>query len=168
MLFRSTELLQTLENDIHKITAELKTLREEQEVALYPGLSADVLEDFYTQNVDSLSNYLQVESQVSQFNDDLNESMRVRGLDISEINEDKERSYIIASSIMLATEIIAVIGLAAITGGTAAPAAATALISIAAGTNSIIKGATDYQDNIVMVSQSANFGEIAGSSSSSV
>lgn len=163
-----TELLQTLENDIHKITAELKTLREEQEVALYPGLSADVLEDFYTQNVDSLSNYLQVESQVSQFNDDLNESMRVRGLDISEINEDKERSYIIASSIMLATEIIAVIGLAAITGGTAAPAAATALISIAAGTNSIIKGTTDYQDNIVMVSQSANFGEIAGSSSSSV
>lgn len=163
-----TELLKTVEEDINRINSEIKTLRESQKVTLHEELSQEVIDKHYTQNIDSLTNYLQVESQVSQFNNDLNEALRVRGMDISEINEDKERVYIIASSLMLVTEIVALIAVSAISGGAAAPAAVSIIMSLAGATNSIIKGSTDYQDNITMVSQCANFGEIAGADNSLV
>ena len=74
----------------------------------------------------------------------------------------RESDHLIASGIILALDLIALTATIA-TGGAAAPAVLGVVVSCAGGLNAITKGASDYQDNIIMVHQCLNSGTVSGS-----
>ncbi len=164
----ASRIVETVEKDLNEMNAELKALREKQTFSLASGLALTNLKDEYPRAVDSLTNYLQLEEQVRMFNDSLNLAMHERAEQVNELNEKHETSYQIAAGLILATEVVAMVGLAIVSEGSLAPVLAGLFCSTVGGMNSIVKGLTDYQDNIVMVTQCVNFGEISGGSADEV
>lgn len=147
---------------INNVKNEMRDIRESHKVSLLPELSSANLEKSYQLNVDSLERFLDNEVNVESFNTRMNEALYERGKEVEELNEERESDHLIASGIILALDLIALTATIA-TGGAAAPAVLGVVVSCAGGLNAITKGASDYQDNIIMVHQCLNSGTVSGS-----
>lgn len=158
----AAEIVAVSDSVIQSLDEDLKKIRASQSVKLLSDLSTDPLLTDYATSMDELSGFLSNEENVKTFNDNLNKAVHERAEEVAELNEIHERNYIIAAGVLLAVDVISVIGLTVLSGGTLAPAIVGGMIGAVGAMNSITKGATDYADNVILITQCVNAGPISG------
>lgn len=151
---------EALAYQIASTTDLLATTRSAHRFNDFSVFSASPLND-YSEKVIELSDYLlSNENNNNHFNEKINEVMYSRAEEIADMNKVTESIYAAVGGVCLvATTICSICALVA-SGGTAAPIVAGALIGAAGGVASIVKATTDYTDNVVILSQCVNTGNI--------
>lgn len=149
---------------------EINNIRSIYSFANIPPFSTDVLSR-YSANTVALSNHLTptldgTEENNTQFNDRINDTMHERAEKIEKNNENKEIALAVIEGVSIVVTTVCAIGatVAGIvaTGGVAAPFIVTGTIAgVAGGACSISKGASDYTDNVVIISQCVNANSIS-------
>lgn len=170
-------LIETLESAItadltNRTTALLTEINQ-----IRSGYSYTAISSFSTQpltqhsnNIVDLSNYITTltdnqETNNNNFNDKINEVMHERAEEIEKNNENKEIALAVIEGVSLVVGTVCAIGAAVAgvvaTGGAAAPfIVAGTIAGIAGGASSISKGASDYTDNVIFVTQCVNANSI--------
>lgn len=143
------------------VLVEMNSIRKNSGYTVPDALSSSAL-DTYSQNIVSLSDELNThESSNEKFNDKINDVMFYRAEEINQMNQNREVVYTIIGTVSLATTAVCAVCATLASGGAALPIAAGTFAGIVGGVASITKGATDYADNVVIVSQSVNTGDIS-------
>lgn len=172
-------LIESLESSIKAELTENATLfldnindiRSNYAFTNIPSFSTDVLNQ-YSANTVALSNHITPttdgieEENNTHFNNRINETMHERAEKIEKNNENKEIALAVIEGISIITTTVCAIGatIASVvaTGGVAAPfIVAGTIAGIAGGACSISKGASDYTDNVVIISQCVNANSIS-------
>lgn len=149
---------------------EINNIRSGYSFANIPPFSTDVL-SLYSINIVALSNHLTPTSDDSEennthFNDRINDTMHERAEKIEKNNENKEIALAVIEGISIVVSTVCAIGatVASVvaTSGAAAPfIVAGTIAGVAGGACSISKGASDYTDNVVIISQCVNANSIS-------
>lgn len=143
------------------VLAEINDIRTANKYSVADALSSSAL-DTYSQNIVSLSDELTTnESSNERFNNKINDVMFDRAEEINQMNENREVVFTIIGTISLVTSTACAVCATLASGGTALPIVVGTFAGIAGGIASITKGATDYADNVVIISQSVNTGDIS-------
>lgn len=155
-------LKSNLTGRMDSVLVEMNSIRKNSKFTVPDGLSSSAL-NTYSQNIVSLSGELTAnESSNEKFNDKINDVMFNRAEKINEMNENREMIYTIVGTISVVTGTVCAIVATLASGGTAVPfIVAGTVAGIAGGVASITKGATDYADNVVIISQGVNTGDIS-------
>lgn len=128
---------------------------------LQSGINSLALRNF-TNNTTAVNTFLGA----SEDNNDLiNNNFTIKREDrLEDLESDKELQEIIqkvVAGVCIAVTTITMITSAIVTGGISTAASAVLVpTAIVSGVNSIVEGATDFQDNVAIVSQCANYGAI--------
>ena len=144
-----------------------KTLNEIQKVRL--GAEFTVPTPYVSQPLTGYADYIEEladlisgsEQQNEKFNERINEVMHERAEEIQLDNENKETIYTIVGTISLVVTAGCAIAATVATGGTAGFIAAGTVAGVVGGINSICKGAADYTDNVIILSQCVNTAQIS-------
>lgn len=162
----SSNIKALAQKDIEELSAELETIRSSASVQLQSSLSASPINVDYSNAVVSLAKDINNEENNKLFTQNISDDLDERLHEVMELNEESERNYLIAGSILLAFDVVAIIGTIATAGTSVAiiPACLGITASFLGGLNSITKGVNDFADNVVVVSQCANMGNITGGS----
>ncbi len=147
---------------------EINNIRSGYSFANIPSFSTDALGQ-YSANTITLSNYLTTggtEENNIHFNEKINETMHERAEKIEKNNENKEIALAVIEGISIIATTVCAIGATVAgvvaTGGVAAPfIVAGTIAGVAGGACSISKGASDYTDNVVIISQCVNANSIS-------
>ncbi len=147
---------------------EINNIRSGYSFANIPSFSTDALGQ-YSANTITLSNYLTTggtEENNTHFNEKINETMHERAEKIEKNNENKEIALAVIEGISIIATTVCAIGATVAgvvtTGGVAAPfIVAGTIAGVAGGACSISKGASDYTDNVVIISQCVNANSIS-------
>ncbi|MBQ9077584.1 MAG: hypothetical protein IJY31_07085 [Muribaculaceae bacterium] len=165
-----TEIKADLSKKVKSITDEINSARKTATLTLSTPFSTSPITSYQNAMI-SLSDHLMAdagngtETNNETFNKKINEARQERASEVEELNHSKELAYVITGAICLVATTAATIATIA-TGGAAAPMLAGVAFGIVGGVNSIVKGATDYPENIVILSQCVNTGNISGTGSS--
>lgn len=150
-----------LSGRVESIMTEINNTRKEGKFTIAEGLSSNSL-DTYNQNIVSLSNELcSSEATNDSFNTKINDAMYYRAEEINYMNENRETLYTIIGTVCVVTSTACAICAMVATAGAATPIVVGTIAGIAGGVASITKGATDYADNVGIVSQCINTGNIS-------
>lgn len=122
----------------------------------------------YGKAINNLSSWLdtgsdETNSNLSIFNNNINEFRNEIAEEVEELNEAREMFFAIASGITLVTTTTLEIVASVASGGTAALLCAGTFVGIAGGTLSIVKGCTNYPENVIAVTQCVNTGAVSSS-----
>ncbi len=150
---------------------EINNIRSQYSYASIPSFSTDALGQYST-NVIALSNHITTisdgtdEYNNTHFNDRINETMHERAEKIEKNNENKEIALAVIEGISIVASTVCAIGAAVASvvasGGVAAPfIIAGTVAGIAGGASSISKGASDYTDNVIIISQCVNANSVS-------
>ncbi len=155
---------QTINSDI---TAEINDIRGNASPAVNNKFTTDAMKNNYLDNILAQNDfYAASDENADLFNDNINHLRHERSEAIEEKMEQKEHTHTIVSGIAVAVSTIGAIGSIVLSGGAAAPFfIAGSLGAIVGGMNAVIKGATHYSENSVIIWQCANSGNISGSDS---
>lgn len=116
----------------------------------------------YSQNIVKLSDYINLSpGNNDHFNTKINDIIHQRAKEIQYINENRETLYTIVGTITLVTTTACAIAATVASGGTAGIVATGMVAGVIGGINSISKGAADYTDNVIIISQCVNTGNIS-------
>lgn len=115
-----------------------------------------------SQNIVNLSNFLTTlsdgeEVNNNNFNNKINDKMHERAEKIHKNNENKEIVYTVFGAASIVATTVCAIGAFVATGGLATGFIVGGTIcGVVGGINSISKGAADYTDNVIIISQCVN------------
>lgn len=153
-----------LRNEMDSTLNDIEKARLEAGLEMTEPFSSKPLGEYSIQ-IEKLSDLLvSSESENEKFNERINEVMRYRAEEIQFDNENKEVLYTIVGTISLVTTTACAIAATVLSGGTAGFVAAGCVAGVVGGINSICKGAADYTDNVIILSQCVNTAEISCSS----
>ena len=161
-----TDIKADLNNRVTNILSEINDVRGEMHFQLADTFSSDAFIN-YSNNTVSLSNYLMPLSGNDETNNDnffekINDKMSERAEEIHENNTNKEIVYTIFGAASIIATTVCAIGATVASGGLAAGFIVTGTVAgVVGGINSISKGAADYTDNVVIISQCVNAHEIS-------
>lgn len=150
---------------VDEIMNKINNIRKNSKLTI-DSFSSEV-QSIHSQNIVDLSNYLMPgngndETNNENFNNQIADKIYERAEQIEKKNENKEIGYTVLGAISLITTTVCAIGATVATGGVAAGFIVTgAIVGIAGGISSISKGATDYTDNVIIVSQCVNYQDIS-------
>ena len=151
------------------IMDEINNSRTNEKYTIPSDFSTSTMDE-YASALTSLSNYIttsnEENSNNTHFNEKLNETMEERAERVEELNESKELLFQVVVAITLMTSTACAIIATAATGGAAAPLLIGTFAGVVGGINSISKGASDFTDNVIILSQCVNTGEISCSNAS--
>lgn len=158
----TVELEASMTAEVQSIMADINAYRKSSAYTLPADFSNETIQNFASSMVD-LSDKISVESAENKaFNEKLNETMNERAERIEELNHNKEVLFQIVGTITLITTTACAIASAALTGGASvALLLAGAFVGVVGGINSISKGASDFTDNVIILSQCVNTGNIS-------
>lgn len=155
-----------LNNRINNILSEINNARSTYYIADIPSFSNQALSQ-YSQNTINLSNYITTSSDNGEevnntkFNDKINDLMYERAEEINKNNENKEIAFAVIEGVSIVVTTVCTIGATIATGGAAtAFIVAGSFMGIASGACSISKGASDYTDNVIFLTQCVNTNSI--------
>lgn len=171
-------LLETLEasieadltNLVTNLISEINSIRTSYSFTEIPSFSTQALSQ-QAINSQKLSDYLTTlseskeENNVNNFNGKINETMHERAEKIEKNNENKEIAFAVIEGVSIvvttACAIGATVASVVATGGAATPfIIAGTVAGIAGGACSISKGASDYTDNVIFITQCVNANSI--------
>ena len=167
-------LLETLEasivadltNLVTNLISEINSIRTSYSFAEIPSFSTQALSQ-HAINSKNLSDYLTTLSEsnkeinANNFNAKINETMHERAEKIEKNNENKEIALAVIEGISIVATTVCAIGATVATGGAATPfIIAGTVAGIAGGACSISKGASDYTDNVIFITQCVNANSI--------
>ncbi|MBO5272536.1 MAG: hypothetical protein J6B30_06950 [Muribaculaceae bacterium] len=161
-----TDIKADLNNRVNNILSEINDVRGEKHFQLADSFSSDAFIN-YSNNTVSLSNYLMPLSGNDETNNDnffekINDKMSERAEEIHENNTNKEIVYTVFGAASIIATTVCAIGATVASGGLAAGFIVTGTVAgVVGGINSISKGAADYTDNVVIISQCVNAHEIS-------
>lgn len=116
----------------------------------------------YSKHIVNLSDYINTSTDNNDyFNKKINDIIYERAKEIFYINENRETLYTIIGTISLVTTTACTIAATVVSGGTAGFVIAGAVAGVVGGINSISKGAADYTDNVIIISQCVNTGNVS-------
>ena len=125
------------------------------------------VQSIHSQNIVDLSNSLIPETGADEtnnenFNNRINDKIYERAEKIEKKNENKEIIYTALGAVSLVATTVCTICATVFSGGVAAGFIfAGTVVGVAGGAMSISKGATDYTDNVIIISQCVNYQEIS-------
>jgi len=167
-----TDIKADLNNRVNNILSDINEKRGEKHFQLDKAFSSDAFMN-YSNNTVSLSNYLMPMSGNDEANNDsffekINDEMHERAEEIHENNTNKEIVYTVFGAVSIIATTVCAIGATVASGGLATGfIVAGTVAGVVGGINSISKGAADYTDNVVIISQCVNAHEISCNSISS-
>lgn len=150
---------------INNYLAEINDIRTNHSYSSTTPFSSQPLYN-QSQNIVNLSNHLTTLSDGDEVNNDyfnnkLNNRMQERAEDIHENNKNKEIVYTVFGAASIVATTACAIGAFVATGGLATGFIVFGTISgVVGGINSISKGAADYTDNVIIISQCVNANSI--------
>ena len=166
-----TDIKADLSNRVDNLIAEINNIRSTYNFAEIPSFSSQAFVEHSNNNI-ALSDYLTTlasegkEENAKLFNKQINKTMQERAEKINKENENKEIALSVLEGISLVATTVCTIG-AAVAGVVATGGVAAAFIipgtvmGILGGACSISKGAADYTDNVVIISQCVNANTIS-------
>ena len=161
-----TDIKADLNNRVNNILTEINNVRSGNLFHLDNTFSSDVFNN-YSKNVVSLSDYLMPlssndETNNNTFFEEINNEMHERAEEIHENNKNKEIVYTVFGAASIIATTVCAIGATVASGGLATGFIVTGTIAgVVGGINSISKGAADYTDNVVIISQCVNANNIS-------
>ena len=167
-----TEIKADLNNKVNNILSEINNYRKNGSFQLSTEFSTDAFSN-YSNNIVNLSDYLMPMSSNDEANNDhffekINDTMHERAEAIHKDNENKEIVYTVFGAASIIATTVCAIGATVASGGLAVGfIAAGTITGIVGGINSISKGAADYTDNVVIISQCVNAHNVSCSNISS-
>ena len=136
------------------------------------GFDANIFSKTYMSQIDSTITYYTQDGGRENYNNNINDKRNDLAQKVEAIAEKKQQDHNIVAGVALSFGLVAFAGgivAAAFTGGTSVAVGAFTTLSIVTsvmgGINSIIAGATDLQQNAVIISQCVSAGTISGKSS---
>lgn len=149
------------------ITTEINSIRQDATPAVNSTFTPAAMKSNYLDNILAQNDfYAASDENANLFNDNINHLRHERSEAIEEKMEQKELVHTIVGGIAVTVSTITTIGSIVLSGGAAAPfVLAGGVSAIVGGMNAIIKGATHYSENSVIIWQCANSGKITGSES---
>lgn len=156
------------------IKTEMKRLRENAGLAhdfLYPELNGAAMSEYMTNFNNLLSFYEASDENNTTINFNINNNREERYEKIEEQKHTKEIVQKVIAGTCICVAATTAIASGFVTGGTSTAIILTALGTIATivgGANAIIEGATDFQNNTVIVSQCTNIGKVKADGSDRV
>ncbi len=117
----------------------------------------------YNRNVEETLDYYETEGNDEIFNANINKQREERMEELEHINHKKEIVHEVIAGVSIAVSFVTDIASIVATGGAAAVfVAAGTAVSIVGGVNAIYKSATDFAENVVVISQCVNSGIVTG------
>lgn len=152
------------QESIQQLSEEMETIRKEGSATLPDALATSPITADYPNAIISLANDINNEENNKLFNQNISDDLNERLEEVEELNEEHDLTYLITGGILLVVDVVAIATTIATAGTSAAVLPMVLGVSAAClgGANSIIKGATDYADNVVVISQCTNMGKITG------
>lgn len=166
------EIKVDLKNRVDNILSEINNSRMYDSVQLAPAFSTQAFSS-HSNNIINLSNHLMPMSSNDETNNDnffekINDTMHERAEAIHKNNENKEIVYTVFGAASIIATTVCAIGATLASGGLAVGFIAVGSVAgVVGGINSISKGAADYTDNVVIISQCVNAHEVSCSNISS-
>ncbi|MDE6717201.1 MAG: hypothetical protein K2J70_03320 [Muribaculaceae bacterium] len=156
----STALSQEINEINHDIKAEMAAMRKNGSFNLH-DFNRSVLLTRYPGNVDEILSFYESDGGDEKFNENINIAREEREEHLEKIHQTNEIIHEVVSGVCIVVGAAAMIGGAIATGGAAVPfiLAGTAA-SVAGGLNAITKSCLEFEENVVIVSQCVNAGNI--------
>lgn len=125
------------------------------------GINTTPLSSF-NNNVTAVNNFLEAsDANNDLINENFNTKREERLEEIEEKNETKEIiQKVIAGACIIVSTVATIVGTVA-SGGAFAAVVAGSISAFIGGSNAIVEGVTDFQDNVAIISQCANYGSIS-------
>lgn len=165
----SAEINDNMHNNVAAVDSKMKEIRNSYVFSTsdFSGsLSTEALNPFMGYVTDVATFGQQSDDNSATVNINLNLEREERGKDVEDSKRSKEIVHRFISGVCLVTSAVTLvvsIGASFFTGGATIGLVAMSIGSISTvvgGANAIVESATDYQSNIVVISQCANLGEI--------
>ncbi|MDE6267440.1 MAG: hypothetical protein K2M07_08860 [Muribaculaceae bacterium] len=151
-----------LANDINDEMAGLRSGSNSYSVT---GVSADPLSHTRATAVNSLTEWYSRSGNDDEFNDAINEMRFERMEDIEKVEKAKEIAFQCIGGVCMVVGTVATIGATVASGGVATAFMVTGMmVGIVGGLNAIVKSCSEFEANVVIISQCVNSGDIKGNS----
>ncbi|MDE6206844.1 MAG: hypothetical protein K2M55_03455 [Muribaculaceae bacterium] len=151
-----------LADDINKEMAGLRTGSGNYGVA---GVSSDPLSHTRANAVNDLTTWYSQPGNDEAFNDAINEMRYERMEDIEKVEHAKEIVFQCIGGVCMVVGTVATIGATVASGGLATGFMVTGMmVGIVGGLNAIVKPCSEFEANVVIISQCVNSGNIRGNS----
>lgn len=162
---KMTDAKEEVKEQEQVIQGQLKSLRAEYgKFAIGNTFYADAFGVDYLNNVNKLVDYyIASDANVEQFNDNINAARNELSEELSKASKAHEIFHTAIAGICLITTTVVGVASVIVTAGTSTAFAIAAIGGVAAvvgGANTIIKTATDFSENAVMITQCVNTGNV--------
>lgn len=166
------EVGEELQNSLHDVTANVSNEIKGELEAIRTGFSDYITWDFtatslsrdYNRNVMSTLAYYETEGNDEVFNENINRRREERMEELEKAHHRSEIIHEVVAGVSIAVSTVAMVGGAVASGGAAVPFMLAGSVSaIVGGVNAITKGAMDFEENVVVISQCVNGGEVSAS-----
>ncbi|MDE6793047.1 MAG: hypothetical protein K2J48_08205 [Muribaculaceae bacterium] len=157
----AASLSQEIDEINYEIKAEMAAMRKNTSFNLH-DFNRLMLEGSYPSNVDEVLSFYESDGGDKRFNENINIAREEREEHLEKIHKTNEIIHQVVSGVCIVVGTAAMIGGAIATGGAAVPfiLAGTAA-SLAGGLNAISKSCLEFEENVVIVSQCVNAGNIS-------
>lgn len=149
-----------------KVKSAMSDIRSRAEVNLQ-AFDSEALRSGYVGSVESTIGYYEEEGNDESFNARLNLTREERQEDLEKKHKTSEIIHEVTAGVCILVGTVAAVGGAIASGGAAVPfIIAGSAASLAGGLNAITKSAMEFEENVVVISQCINAGDIAARSGS--
>jgi len=164
------EIKEELSNSLQIITDETCTKIKDEIAATRNGFSDFSAGDFdkscyitsYNNEIASTLGYYETEGNDEIFNENINKSREERMEELEKAHEESETIHEFVAGVSIMFSTIALVGSAVLSGGAAVPFIIMGSCAAAVGgANAISKGAMDFEENAVIISQCVNAGAVS-------
>ncbi len=130
----------------------------------YVGAAKDPLSNLHASAAIDLADWYTMEGNDELFNDALNECRIERMEAVETLAKSKEIVHQVIGGVCIAVGTVATIGAMVASGGAAAPFVVIgASVGLIGGLNAVMKTCTEFEENVVIISQCVNGGSVIGS-----
>lgn len=152
-----TEEVNTVNNEIKR---EMAALRRNAAYSVN-GFDGMALSGRYQEGIESTLNYYESDGGDIKFNEAINVMREEREEQLEKTHKTNEIVHQVVGGVCIVVGTVAAIGGVIASGGAAAPfVVAGAAASIAGGLNALTKTATEFQENVAIISQCINTGDL--------
>lgn len=146
------------------VKSAMSSLRGDASVSL-DAFDPKALTEGYTGSVESTLGYYETEGNDEKFNEMINIAREEREEQLEKSHKTSEIIHSVVAGVCIVCGTVAAVGGAVLSGGAAVPfIVAGSVASVAGGLNAITKSVNEFEENVVLISQCVNAGDISAAS----